>query len=170
MRDYNWISRFVKLTNICAWFYLFFLLSKQLQGNFNATGGKTAHDMNGCAARQTLHCRVPEQYRPSPNSLWKVHQTTDLGAVPWHESHSASPSAQGCFPRAIAAPPPSPPFLTRSQLAFQRRREKHNALEAHTECSLQIFSTNVCEQFFAFYLAVISTLPPNPPPRQEKLR
>lgn len=37
-----------------------------------------------------------EPHCPSPRSLRKVHQTTDLIAVPWHESHSRS-SAQSCF-------------------------------------------------------------------------
>lgn len=37
-----------------------------------------------------------EPHCPSPRSLRKVHQTTDLIAVPWHKSHSRS-SAQSCF-------------------------------------------------------------------------
>lgn len=41
-----------------------------------------------------------EPHCPSPNAFRKVHQTTNLIAVPWHESHSTSPSAQSCLSRS----------------------------------------------------------------------
>lgn len=48
------------------------------------------------------YCSLPRTRFPK-----KVHQTTDLIAVPWHESHSRSPSAQSCFSPRTHHPPQS---------------------------------------------------------------
>lgn len=78
--------------------FFFLVLSKQLRRNFNVTRRKTTHDMNG--AWWNKHFIVEARailFPPRTRFPKKVHQTTDLIAVPWHKSHSRSPSAELFF-------------------------------------------------------------------------
>lgn len=78
--------------------FFFLVLSKQVRRNFNVTRRKTTHDMNG--AWWNKHFIVEARailFPPRTRFPKKVHQTTDLIAVPWHKSHSRSPSAELFF-------------------------------------------------------------------------
>lgn len=59
-----------------------------------------------------------EPYCPSPRSVWKVHQTTNLIAVPWHESHRSS--EHSCF--SLCTHIPHKVDSTQSQLTFRPNR------------------------------------------------